>query len=303
MEVLESLTRNCAEMKSIKKKIYLSKKKLVEFSTSNYSSYLKNENLLLKYWDFENNWGDKVNPYLVEKITGKKVLSSNSIFNFLNKPEVLGIGSIIVGDLSNYVIWGSGIISEKTKLITKPKEILALRGHNTLGKIREVGADCDVFGDPVLLFPDIFSAEKSIKKYKYGIIPHFKDKQSIGVQKIQALQNSEIKIIDIQSGIEEFVEDVLSCENILSSSLHGLILAEAYGIPTCRLVFSEKLLGGDFKFYDYYSGVGIKTMETVFIHDDISDLQNTFSKCSLKDLNFNKKALKQSLIDYVNLTK
>jgi len=71
--------------------------------------------------------------------------------------------------------------------------------------------------------------------------------------------------------------------------LHGLILAEAYGIPTCRLVFSEKLLGGDFKFYDYYSGVGIKTMETVFIHDDISDLQNIFSKCSLKDLNFNKK--------------
>ena len=287
-------------MTTLKKKIYLSKKKVVEFSIENYYSYIKNESLLLKYWDFENNWGDKVNPYIVEKLTAKKVISSNSIFNFLNKPEILGVGSIIVGDLSNYVIWGSGIISEKTTLLTKPKEVLALRGYNTLNKIRELGADCDVFGDPVLLFPEIFPSERNVKKYKYGIVPHFKDKQTIGIQKIQALQNPEIKIIDIQSGIEEFVEDVLSCENILSSSLHGLILAEAYEIPTCRLVFSEKLIGGDFKFYDYYSGVGIKTMETVYLHENISDLKNIFAKCSLKDLNFNQKALKKSLMDYVN---
>jgi len=288
-------------MKTLKKQLYLSKKKIEEFSISNYFSYINNEGLLLKYWDFENNWGDTVNPYIAEKLTGKKVISSNSIFNFLNKTEVLGIGSIIVGDLSNYVIWGSGIISEKTELLTKPKEILALRGLNTLRKIKEVGGDCEVFGDPVLLFPEIFSSSQVVKKYKYGIVPHFKDKQSIGIQKIASLQNPEIKIIDIQSGIEEFVLAILSCENILSSSLHGLILAEAYGIPTCRVVFSEKLLGGDFKFYDYYSGVGISTMETVFLHDDISDLNKILAKCSLKDLRFDSNALKNSLLNYVQV--
>ncbi len=288
-------------MRKIKRDIYFLRKKISEFDFENYSSYLKNESLLLKYYDLEQNWGDTVNPYIFKKITGFNVISSNSMFNFLKKPEILGVGSIIVGDLSNYVIWGSGIISEKTTLLTKPKEVLALRGFNTLKKIREVGGDCDVFGDPVLLFPEIYSAENSVKKYKYGIVPHFKDKSSIGIQKIHDLQNPEIKIIDIQSGIEDFVNDVLSCENILSSSLHGLILAEAYGIPTCRLVFSEKLLGGDFKFYDYYSGVGITTMETVFLHDDISDLKNILNKCSLKDLRFDSNALKKSLIDYVNI--
>ena len=288
-------------MRKIKRDIYFLRKKISEFDFENYSSYLKNESLLLKYYDLEQNWGDTVNPYIFKKITGVNVISSNSMFNFLKKPEILGVGSIIVGDLSNYVIWGSGIISEKTTLLTKPKEVLALRGFNTLKKIREVGGDCDVFGDPVLLFPEIFSAENSVKKYKYGIVPHFKDKSSIGIQKIHDLQNPEIKIIDIQSGIEDFVNDILSCENILSSSLHGLILAEAYGIPTCRLVFSEKLLGGDFKFYDYYSGVGITTMETVFLHDDISDLKNILNKCSLKDLRFDSNALKKSLIDYVNI--
>jgi pyruvyltransferase len=286
-------------MRKIKRDIYFLRKKISEFDFENYSSYLKNESLLLKYYDLEQNWGDTVNPYIFKKITGVNVISSNSMFNFLKKPEILGVGSIIVGDLSNYVIWGSGIISEKTTLLTKPKEVLALRGFNTLKKIREVGGDCDVFGDPVLLFPEIFSAENSVKKYKYGIVPHFKDKSSIGIQKIHDLQNPEIKIIDIQSRIEDFVNDVLSCENILSSSLHGLILAEAYGIPTCRLVFSKKLLGGDFKFYDYYSGIGIKTMETVFLHDDISDLKNILTKCSLKDLRFDSNALKNSLLNYI----
>jgi pyruvyltransferase len=287
-------------MRQLKKKIYLVGKKIGAIRTSNYAAYLKEDSILLKYWDFENNWGDKVNPYLFEKISGRKVVSSNTIFNFLHKPEILGIGSIISGNLSNYVIWGSGIISEKTTITHKPKEVLAIRGLNTQKKLRAVGSDCTVFGDPVLLFPDIYPGKHIQKKYKYGIIPHFKNKQSPAVQKIIALQNPEIKIIDIQSaGIEGFVDDILSCENILSSSLHGLIVAEAYGIPTLHLVFSEKLLGGDFKFYDYYSGVGIHSLDTVFLHDDISELNNILSQCSLKDLNFNRTALKNSLIGYL----
>jgi pyruvyltransferase len=288
-------------MRKIKRDIYFLRKKISEFDFENYSNYLKNDSFLLKYYDLEHNWGDTVNPYIFEKVTGINAISSNSMFNFLKKPEILGVGSIIVGDLSNYIIWGSGVISEKTTLLNKPKEVLAVRGLNTLKKIREVGGNCEIFGDPVLLFPEIFSAENSVKKYKYGIVPHFKDKSSIGIQKISELQNPEIKIIDIQSGTEDFVNDILSCESILSSSLHGLVLAEAYGIPTCRVVFSEKLLGGDFKFYDYYSGVGIKTMETVFLHDDISDLKNILTKCSLKDLRFDSNALKNSLLNYIQL--
>ena len=287
-------------MRKIKRDIYFLRKKLLEFNVKNYYSYLNNDKVLLKYYDLENNWGDKVNPYIFEKLTGKQVISSNSIFNFLNKTKILGVGSLIVGDLSNSVIWGSGVIADQIKLEIKPKEILALRGHYSLKKIQEVGGNCEIFGDPVLLFPEFFSNKNVKKKYKYGIIPHFKDKTSVGIQKIHDLQNPEIKIIDIQSGIEDFVNDVFSCENILSSSLHGLILAEAYGIPTCRIVLSNKLEGGDFKFYDYYSGVGIKTLDTIYINDDISNLNIMLSNCSLKDLNFNSSALKNSLIDYLS---
>jgi pyruvyltransferase len=35
--------------------------------------------------------------------------------------------------------------------------------------------------------------------------------------------------------------------------LHGLILADAYGVPNVWAKFSDRLVGGDWKFRDYYS--------------------------------------------------
>ena len=65
-------------MRKIKRDIFYLRKKLLEFDLGNYSSYIKDDKVVLKYYDLENNWGDKVNPYLFEKLTGKKVISSNS---------------------------------------------------------------------------------------------------------------------------------------------------------------------------------------------------------------------------------
>jgi len=110
-------------------------------------------------------------------------VSSNVIYNFLNKTEVLGIGSIISGDLSNYAIWGSGIMWENIK-INKPKEVLALRGLKTLKKIQEVGGNCDVFGDPVLLFPEIFSSQNIEKNTNTGLFLTLKTKTKLGFKRL-----------------------------------------------------------------------------------------------------------------------
>jgi hypothetical protein len=44
---------------------------------------------------------------------------------------------------------------------------------------------------------------------------------------------------------------LIQCDTVLSSSLHGLILAEALGIPSKRLRLTK--MPGDFKFDDFYA--------------------------------------------------
>ena len=63
----------------------------------------------------------------------------------------------------------------------------------------------------------------------------------------------ELSVPEMISEIEEFVNDVCRCEKIYSSSLHGIVCANAYGIPVERIKLGDKMIGGDFKFNDYQS--------------------------------------------------
>src|SRR4051812_45453412 len=118
-----------------KKKFVRTWNKVAAFNADAYRIYRDKNSILLKYWDHESNWGDSVNPYLINRLTDRPVVSSNRIFNYLHKPELLGLGSIVIGNIENYVIWGSGIFSQTTKLYNKPREVLALRGKHTLKRL------------------------------------------------------------------------------------------------------------------------------------------------------------------------
>ncbi|MCS5489019.1 polysaccharide pyruvyl transferase family protein [Algoriphagus limi] len=254
---------------------------------------------LVYYWDHSTNWGDSINSFVFQSILGKKVFSSNKVFNLSNREVVTGIGSILNSKLSNYSVWGSGFLSEGHGLRTSPNKVLAIRGKLTGKKIKDqFGIECEVFGDPGLLFREYYNPDQKLE-YSIGIIPHFKEMNEPIIHSIKSRFASEINVIDPRIDIFEFANEVKKCERILSSSLHGLVLAESYGIPTIRIKISNKLIGGDFKFLDYYSGVSIKHFELCFLESfEIRDVIKISKKASIKDLNFNSVLLASVLREY-----
>ena len=245
--------------------------------------YIKNDlinfnSISVDWHPGRNNFGDILNPLLISHLTNKKILNIRSYYYY--KEHLLAIGSIIDRATKKSVIWGSGYISEKSKFISKPKKILSVRGPLTRMKLIEQGLDVpEVYGDPALLFPRFYKP-KSKKKYSLGILPHWMDKESKYLQNI----NKDILIIDIQnSNPLKVIDQIYSCENIASSSLHGLIISDAYKIPNVWIKLSNKLIGGTFKFRDYYQSIKCDINEPIIINKMIS--KKIIQDCSVKKCN------------------
>lgn len=234
------------------------------------------------------NFGDALNPYFIklltnktniihyEKLHNKRVRARISrLFNLNFKPRenFMVIGSILELADSNTIVWGSGFISEKSYLKVKPKKILAVRGPLTRKKVINQGIECpEIFGDPCLLLPRYYHPNVK-KKYELGLIPHYVDETNPYINNII---DYGVLVINIKCGIENVVKQILSCNRIASSSLHGIIAADAYNIPSVWIRFSNKVIGEGFKFRDYFLSV---TREDLFpleidantTFDDIED--------------------------------
>jgi pyruvyltransferase len=196
------------------------------------------------YWWSAKNFGDVLTPIILEWLTGKKVeLASRK-----DSGKILAVGSVMAALKENDIVWGTGW--HKHKMVTAPKgaTFLAVRGPLTRKLIK--GNVPEVYGDPALLLPKIYFP--SVKKtHKVGLIPHYVEKPLLKATKGE-------KMIDIQADWKKVIEDILSCEMIISSSLHGIICAEAFGIPTAWVQVSKKIIGKGLKFNDYFLATGRK---------------------------------------------
>jgi len=165
------------------------------------------------------------------------------------------IGSILQLAAPEAIVWGCGYIAPNVEIPHGKPDIRAVRGPHTREKLLKQGHKCPpVYGDPALLVPRYFKGERS-EQYNLGIIPHYVDKNSKWVAQFK--DREDINIIDIQAlPVQTVIDEALKCNNIISSSLHGVILGDSYGIPSYHVVLSNKVFGGGFKFKDYYASVG-----------------------------------------------
>lgn len=158
-------------------------------------------------------------------------------------------GSILDWAGENAVVWGSGF--REPDSTTGSKDIRAVRGRLSREKLTQCCENVKV-GDPALLLPLILPAADVApglrgRHHDVSVVPHFKDKE------LEAVKNATFNKIDIQTlDIEGFVAGILSSKFVLSSSLHGVVISHAYGVPALW-VKGNYTGSSDFKFHDYLS--------------------------------------------------
>lgn len=215
------------------------------------------------------NWGDDVNKALVELISGKKVIPYHCAW--FPQTNFCCIGSILQWYVNKRtVVWGTGL--REIKNIILPQSILAVRGPLTRQELLKQGISCpEIYGDPALLFPIYYQPNVS-KKYKVGIICHFTELNQLKDKYL--LDDCHYHFINIrQYGYwQNFINEVCMCETILSSSLHGCIIADAYRVPNLWCQFTDYIAEEKgFKFRDYY----LSTKRSISQPMKIEELQDS----------------------------
>lgn len=176
------------------------------------------------------NFGDELGAIILRKLGYKvqrvalakaDVVLTGTILDMAEKvkPDVTVLGA------------GSGYTHEAVHHFTT----LAVRGKLTNDTLKK-----DVImGDLGLLASRIWP--KSPAKYNIGVVRHFVDTDDYPYADI---------VINASDPAETVIAQISSCRVILSSSLHGLIVADSYGIPNMR-ISRDDVITGNWKWLDY----------------------------------------------------
>lgn len=198
---------------------------------------------------------------LLSKVTFDYLLQYKGIKSYKAKrtTRITFIGSVIQFLTADAVVYGSGFLFEYVaQNFAKKKlklDVRAVRGPLTRQKLEEIGYVAPkVYGDPAVLLPIFYTPAIAANKKDFLVIPHWKT-----VDKYVQLGYPVLS--PLTDDWKKFINEIASAKLIISSSLHGVIIAEAYGIPAILLDEVEK--GNLFKYEDYFLSTGRKEFTKV----------------------------------------
>jgi pyruvyltransferase len=303
--IVEDFKKNPEKVKQLAKEQYTyvmqhrTYATLVKIWESVFEDVIKKNSLKLSvYYFFSDNIGDGMNPLLfnhfLPNLVYKSILLEKGV---TRKTEtnycIFGAGSILGGLPQNAtydIICGSGFIRQEMP-VQKPYKFISVRGPLSRKKYLDAGIDCpERYGDLGLLLRYIVPPPPtSCKRYKVGFIPHYIDKDMPAVHRAREKGWKIINILQASTPAK-FVEEIHECDMILSSSLHGIILADSYEIPAYHIILSNNVIGGEFKFRDYYASVGRD-----YFHVSIDELEKCIPYTVKFDFNTYYNYIKTSL--------
>jgi pyruvyltransferase len=202
------------------------------------------------YFTKVKNIGDQINPWLISRLFG-----SEAILCTQEQEHVLAIGSLMGIANRRSRIWGTGVLhpSAISEDIVSDN-VYAIRGKLSYEAMQAQGiAMRDIpLGDPGFLVSQIVEGWPQVKKkYRLGLAAHYMDRTHPWVRTL--LARSDVADLNVQADPEVFLATLAACEAVASSSLHGLIFAEALHVPNVWIELSDKVLGDGFKFRDWFS--------------------------------------------------
>lgn len=201
------------------------------------------------YWNKVANFGDVLTPLLLKKFSNLTAQLSP-----VGDAELVVVGSIIDQLPKDWtgIIAGAGKLHELTT-VPGAARVLALRGPLTAKGVSGNFA----IGDPGLLADELI--KKDGKRYELGLVPHWSDKK---LEHNSTFLKYDPRIIRVSDDPLEVIREISRCKKIVSSSLHGIILADAFGIPR-RIEIAPNMVekphqeGGLFKWKDYSASLGM----------------------------------------------
>lgn len=208
--------------------------------------------IYLKQFTETPNVGDAISELIVARISGRRIeVVGEAAFD---RPNLIAGGSIAHWSDRYSVLWGCGLISDRIVPSHAPARVLAVRGTLTRDRLRALGVPAgELVGDVAVLLPEIVAGAAPVR-HRLGLVPHYVDRDSSFVDEWRRLG---VAVLDVGAAPDAFVRGLTSCERIVSSSLHGIVLAHAYGIPAAWVELSDRVHGNGFKFFDYYSSLGV----------------------------------------------
>lgn len=213
----------------------------------------------INYWDRSiekpdglHNLGDMLSPVVIGYVLQslgieleKEVASTKHLY---------AIGSIIGQGFADATIWGSGFLFDPgDSFLMKIKyrymrklDIRCVRGPQTRAVFTRLGIDCpDKYGDPACLMP-LFYKPNVQKEREYRVVLHFRNEMqcddALGI---------------LTNNYKQFIDEICKAKLIISGSLHGIILAESYGIPAIFLQDRRSIYM--IKYQDWYESTGRKS--------------------------------------------
>ncbi|MDR0397035.1 MAG: polysaccharide pyruvyl transferase family protein [Oscillospiraceae bacterium] len=211
------------------------------------------------------NAGDMFAPWMMNLLFNVKALWGTQ-----GQADIVAIGSILdhfaasrkhaaIRDDPLYV-WGAGYLRDEPYImpLIRPLDVLALRGPLTKARLEATSGqtiDCPL-ADPGLLASRLPGLPRVHKDVRLGVIPHYQEKDLPFFEEFEE-RHPHSMVLDIQMDPRRFLDQLRRCETVVTTSLHGAVFADAFGIPNRWCVTNTRQKWWDNKFLDYYGSFGL----------------------------------------------